>query len=232
MMVGLRYAGIVAPALVTALVQPAACQERDVPRQLAAIVAAQVTAEYGLASQRGAGDVQFEQVTVDTLGSEFPRLRLWRASVWTASHWHPYLLATVGDSTLRLGGFPSPELRFVAGTGRVEIATSDEALRLGKSLARLADPHGAVRLVYSSPGGDPAVTRRWQSVAPSSWPADTVRALSDGSYLVKLTVLSQASWMSGSPWQPIAYSFVLSPDGNLLGWASRVGEPFPVNNAQ
>jgi len=189
-----------------------------------AVVAAQVKVEQALAV-RTSEDLHIRvSVGLDSLGEVVPGIPLWRATAWSLSHGHVYLLGCAVEGLVRLGGFPSPDLDAIA---PVLLSRDLEVIAEGvRSLITVADPYGAhdLRFVRETTNADPVVAS-WERVRPATWPKDTLVARGEG-YLVTVTVLSFGEREFHQPWFPIAYSFHISGTGRLTAWARRVGESF------
>jgi hypothetical protein len=196
------------------------------------VVAAQATSDLALISQRGGGAITPNAVAISAGPTTGSGIRTWRATVWSMSHWPPYLLASRDSGPIRLGGFPAPELQEVFSGPRRQSLSADDVAAFARDLAVLLDPNGAEALVFpaahDSSSRSVAVVARWKQAKPATWPGDAIVAGEDGGYSIRLTALSKETWTQGEPWLPIAYSFEIGPGGQVLGWAKRLGEPFAI----
>ncbi len=218
---------------------PALCaQAPDSTLELALrrVVAAQATSDLALTSSRGGDVIAPRSVAITSGPATHLRVRVWRATVWSMSHWPPYLLAAGASEPLRLGGFPAPELRELLSGLRTQVQSASDAQALARDLATLLDPNGAQALVFpatrDSAPESLALVLRWERTRPATWPSDGAEAGADGSYSVRMTALSREDWDQRNLWLPIAYSFELGSDGHVVAWARRVGEPFPHRERQ
>jgi hypothetical protein len=173
-----------------------------------------------------AGAVRLERVTGIAEG-----LDLWRATL-PSDHSHPYLLASVNDKVLRLGGFAAPELSVVTSQLARGTMTDRDARGAAEQLALLADPNGAIQRIFVDRGDQPeyvsTVVTAWRRRAPRDWPPDTVTAVESGGWFVRLTLLSRATRSYTLHWMPFAYCFAFDGEGRLLAWTQRAGEIFGV----
>jgi len=225
---------IAACAAVTVLGrEPATAVQVPDSTAIASLVAAQVRAEhlvYGLPNEAGFDARQVQVETLTTLrGHASGDVLVRRASAWTLEHWHPYIVAVVGQRTLRLGGFPAPELREAAELLGEHPASTGGARKLSEVLATLADPNGAQDLLFQEDSARTAAARailaKWRNVQPTTWPADTIAGVfGQGTVAIRLTVLSEAHHVLGRPWQPITYGFEFDSNGRLVSWAMHEGE--------
>jgi hypothetical protein len=170
-------------------------------------------------------------VSLAEVQTTIPGIRVWRALVLIHDHSHPYLVAQVGDSVVPLGGFPSPALLSVAPPIDMG-ATGDSAIvATARSLALLADPNGAMQVVFpemkASSRGAIRIRNEWERRRPSNWPKYRIeQSPLSGQYLVVVTALSREVRSFAQEWVPFVYAFGFTPSGRLSAWMRMPGPAF------
>lgn len=194
------------------------------------LVAKQVYVELSLSGPPVSGEINPRDIRLEPGPIVPAKLRILRATVENVTHWHRYIVAEEGGRLFRLGGFQAPELEGVSELIRTKRSNKEEVVEQARLLASLADPEGAVDLVYATGAteltSNKDIARTWLSVAPKHWPVDTTIVHANGAIALRLTVLSRATRSLVSVWVPTAYSFLFGPDGQLQAWSKSEGEPF------
>lgn len=190
----------------------------------------QANAEYGL--RQGTKPKLYREVdfSLDLIRAD-DSVSVYRVLVQSSDNRHPYTLMVVSGRLVRLGGFRAPALIDAA-----RILCSErlfDALRdCAYDLARLADVNGAHNFLSpispDSVGEATAVRRRWVALVDSAWPPNSLSPLPNGRQRMTFTVFSQAVQDYADGWDPILYTMVFSPTGQLEAWDSRTGQRFSV----
>jgi hypothetical protein len=204
-----------------------------------ALIRSQLAADYALWEPASTGQVDTGAFRLEPGPPLVEGVRVIRG-IPARSHWHPYMVMLKGDSSCPVGGFPVPDLK-CATRWLVESSASLAPLGVATMLATLADEHGGSRVVRvgtmegSLPAPDPTVPssdagtralQAWADTRPDNWPADAVLTLSDGTRLVRLTVLSQETQSYAQAWRAVAYEFRFGSGMDLLTWSRRTSTPF------
>lgn len=203
---------------------------KDVIERIRETVANQVTADLALYTSGWPSPLEPRYVEVTPVKS-VGRLSVLRARALSVFHQDPYSVLVVDTTVLPLGG--SETERFVRSVDMMHgIAgeSSDLAaieMMVLASEARFGAPYfldssSAVRDGEMSP----AVAAQWLRARPPQWPTAGTKALDDGRKVVRVTVLRPKVSNIRDAFTPVAYAFILGPDGALLAAAVREGVPF------
>ena len=139
-------------------------------------------------------------------------------------HWHAYQAATVAGRLILLGGFQAPQLEQIASALIPQSPTENGMRVLAQQLMVLADPSGGVQYAFPAGSIEPALQDSWSSAKPRDWPRDTVASGAAG-WRITMTLLSRETRSYTQHWVPTAYSFAFSPEGRLVAWSRRIGDP-------
>jgi hypothetical protein len=220
--------------LMTMSIAPVLCGQShpavELGAQMRAAVAAQATCDLSLSALHGSGGVDTSGVELVPGPAISGGIKLWRARIWSLSHWPPYLLGSHEDQFLRLGGFTAPDVEEATSLLGTRIASLKDARAYAQTLATLLDPNAASALIFPSvPDSSSyarAVIATWRRASDKNWPEDSSASLPGRTYSVRITVLSREMWAQGEVWMPIGYSFRIDAQGRLMAWAKRLGESF------
>jgi hypothetical protein len=212
-----------------AVTRPSHDRHSTIPDQASAVKRLVVQQAATEQAAWGSGRTTFDSDATTLLdGPRVPGLsRVWRVNIGR-DHWHPYLVALAGDRLIPLGGFQSPQLHDVARALRGQPPTDSVLNKVGRQLAALADPNGAVQFSFpsdSAAGMPDELNRAWNSHRPDAWPRDTTGSGPDGTMVV-VTMLSREARSFTQLWIPYAYSFSFNHDGELAAWSRRQGAGF------
>jgi len=201
---------------------------------ISAIAAAEVLVQFLAESALlgSPGQVSPEHIRLTRLASPpVSGLQFWRADVSAVrTHWHPYLVVANDSTVIRFGGFTAPELLEISSYIVPDVVDERLARDFSMLYAQLADPNGAVELVF--PDTDPQkpadypIVKQWIDQRPSNWPLDHIARRSDGGFSIRLTVLSRAAHNPWAGWTALIYSFEFDPALRLQGWARQDGPGF------
>jgi hypothetical protein len=211
-----------------AVLPSAALAQQD--EGLRALVASAATAESQLypVGERSRNFTAYD-VAIDSVGV-IGNYTLWRATVESVDHWHWYQMATLGERTIKLGGFQSPALAEIASVACDPGFIRSAVVECSKLLARIADPERGGGGVF--PGALGATTtpdtvlRQWTRLAPTGWPVDTVLDLSAGRLLVRVTFLAERTRAMTAVWVPSVYVFIYEQEKGLIDWARYTSKGF------
>lgn len=184
---------------------------------------------YEAASTRldGTGSLRVE--LVQPMGNQ---LVLWRGSL-PADHSKWYLIAADSSRAFRLGGFSEPDVAEFVSQVAPPPRSREEADALGRTIARVLDPHGGAEIVYAADAATDertaALLRTWAGRRPQIWPGDTTLVFASGT-LVRVTVLTRNTRAISMPWTARLYTIVFAQDGRLIAWSARNSEVFTVHS--
>lgn len=190
----------------------------------------QANAEYGL--RQGTKPKLYRELdfAVELIRAD-DSVSVYRVLVQSSDNRHPYTLMVVDGRLVRLGGFRAPAL-IDAARILCDDRAFDDLWGCAYDLARLADLNAAQDFLSpvtpDSVGEATAVRRRWVMLADSTWPPNSLSSLPNGKHLVTFTVFSRAVQDFVDGWDPVLYTMVFSPTGQLEAWDSRTGQRFSV----
>jgi len=188
----------------------------------------QANAEYGL--RQGSKPKLYREVdfAVHLIRAD-DSVSVYRVLVQSSDNRHPYTLMVISGQLVRLGGFRAPALIDAA---RILCSHRpiDNLWDCAYDLARLADLNGAQQFVSpitpDSVDEATVVRRRWVALVDSAWPPNSLSPLPNGRQRMTFTVFSRAVQDYVDGWDPILYTMVFSPTGQLEAWDSRTGQRF------
>jgi len=187
------------------------------------LVLAQAQAELALSSFEM--DRIAEAVSVERGPMLGNSLQLWTGHVSSTGPWHTYVVGSVRGRTIRLGGFEAPELFLASEILRPRKVTLSSVVLLARRLSRLADPEGAEEIVYRTPDVDDTIAnQRGLFVGLPGWFADSAGLRFDGSFRVRIAILSHQRRDYATTWIPHFYAFEFGSEGQLRAWTRRSGD--------
>lgn len=214
---------VLAICLLVIVVESSRAQDRSLHRDALDVVVAQMNAD--LLAGDGRSSIAPEDVRVEPV-SITSSILVHRAVHQGVHPFPSYLVATTRGRVWRLGGFEAPELIAAARAFGIRITGPEDAPKIGRLLAQLADPSAAYKVLFpGQPEGwrpeDSDVIRLQMGRLESG----DLERLADQSFVrptgrvgLRLYVLSlHKEWASG--YRHLVYSFEFGADGYLEAWS-------------
>lgn len=211
------------PAIVVGCVTWASMAAPSIgPRHLRAVVLGQAQSELALSSHDM--DRTIETVTV-VRGPQFAdSFQTWSGTVSSTGGWHTYRLGTTATQVIRLGGFEAPDLYAAAEALRPSEVSVEAVHVLAQTLAYLADPVGAEEVMGPEKFSGAAALELPPNIRQlPGWFRDSTVSRSDGSFRVRIAVLSRLERDYPTAWVPHLYAFEFGRDAELRGWSRKSG---------